>query len=186
MVKYKRRYYYGNRKKNYGGFLKAISRYHYTKLTCFSQILLDQTGIKFSLNNSQILLASVALNSCPDWAHYQTLFLSYKVRGIRVTLVPNKDQDVDYRGTAAFGYVSNTDDASVGDTLESNKSVILNPLQQVSAYWPLTGGITGWVNSNTSNMTNGKFQCTSTTNTTAGGMTWSYKIDFYVMFKNTV
>ena len=79
--------------------MKAISRYHYTKLTCFGQILLDNGGIKFAVNSSQILLASVALNSCADWPAYQTLFLSYKVRGIGVTLVPNKDQEIDYRGT---------------------------------------------------------------------------------------
>lgn len=186
MAKYYRRYYGTYRKKNYNTFLKSIARYHYTKLTCFGQILLDQTGIKFAVNNSQIFLASLALGSCADWPQYQTLFLSYKVRGIKVTLVPNIDQGVDFRGTASFGYVANSDETSVGATLESNKSLLLNPNQQTSAYWPLSGGITGWINSNTANMTVGKFQCAATTNTTAGGMTWSYKIDFYVMFKNTV
>ena len=180
MAKYYRKRYARN------GFLKAISRYHYTKLTCFGQILLDNGGIKFAINSSQILLANVALNSCPDWPVYQTLFLSYKVRGIRVTLVPNKDQEVDFRGTASFGLVANSDGAGVGDTLESNKSLILNPNEQVTAYWPLAGGLTGWINSNTSNTTVGKFQCAATTNAASGGIVWSYKIDFYIMFKNTV
>ena len=184
MVKYARRRYY--RKRNYGGFLKSISRYHYTKLTCFGQILLDNGGIKFAVNSSQILLANVALNSCADWPVYQTLFLSYKIRGIRVTLVPNKDQEIDFRGTASFGYVANSDGAGVADTLESNKSLILNPNEQVSVYWPLSGGLTGWTNSNTTNTTVGKFQCAATSNAAGGGIVWSYKIDFYIMFKNTV
>lgn len=186
MVKYYRRYYGTYRKKKYNTFLKSISRYHYTKLTCFGQILLDNGGIKFAVNSSQILLASVALNSCADWPTYQTLFLSFKVRGIKVTLVPNIDQALDFRGTASFGYVANTDGAGVGDTLESNKSLILNPNQQVSAYWPLTSGLTGWMNSNTANSTVGKFQCATSSNAASGGIVWSYKIDFYVMFKNTV
>ena len=184
MAKYYRRYY--ARRRDYRGFLKAVSRYHYTKLTCFGQVLLDNGGIKFGVNNSQILLASVALNSCADWPGYQGLFLSYKVRGIGVTLVPNKDQDIDYRGTAAFGYVANSDGATVGETVESNKSLLLNPNQQVTAYWPLTGGLTGWIPSHSTNSTVGKFQCTSTTNAAGGGIVWSYKIDFYIMFKNTV
>lgn len=186
MVKYRRRYYRRNYSNYYNTFLKSIARYHYTKLTCFGQILLDQTGIKFAVNSSQILLASTALNSCNDWEKYKNLFLSYKVRGIKVTLVPNIDQGIDFRGTASFGYVSNSDETSVGDTLESNKSLLLNPQQQTSAYWPLTNGLTGWINNNSTNQTNGKFQCAATSNATAGGLIWSYKIDFYVMYKNTV
>lgn len=184
MVQYARRRYY--RKRNYGGFLKAISRYHYTKLSCFGQIMLDNGGIKFGVNNSQVLLASVALNTCSDWEGYHGLFLSYKVRGIKVTLVPNIDQALDFRGTAAFGYVANSDGATVAETVESNKSLLLNPNQQTSAYWPLSGGLTGWIPSHSTNSTVGKFQCTSTSNAAAGGIVWSYKIDFYIMFKNTV
>lgn len=186
MVKYARRSYYANKKRNYGGFLKAISRYHYTKLSSFGQILLDNGGIKFGVNNSQILQANTVLGTCSDWEGYHSLFLTYKIRGIKVTLVPNKDQAVDFRGTAAFGYVANSDGATVAETVESNKSLLLNPNQQTSAYWPLSGGLTGWVPSNSANLTTGKFQCTSTANAAGGGIVWSYKIDFYIMFKNTV
>lgn len=184
MAKYYRKRYY--RKSNKAGFLKAISRYHYTKLSTFGQIMLDNTGIKFGFNSSQILLAGTALESCNDWKQYTGLFLSYKIRGVKVTLTPNYPQDIDYRGTAAFGYVSNADAASVGDTVESNKSVLLNPMQQSSVYWPLTGGLTEWIPTTYQNMTIGKFQCTTSTNAVSGGIVWSYKIDFYVIFKNTV
>lgn len=183
MVKYRRRYY---KRSNKAGFYKAVSRYHYTKLTTFGQIMLDNTGIKFAVNSSQILLAANALQACPDWPSYIALFLSYKVRSVRVTVTPNKDQDLDYRGTAAFGYVATSDGAGVADTLESNKSLVLNPLQQTSAYWTLTGGLTGWIPTTYQSMTTGKFQCSTTTNAVSGGIVWSYKIDFYVMFKNTV
>lgn len=183
MAKYRRRFYRRSRK---SGFYKAIAKYHYTKLSCFGQIMLDNTGIKFGVNNSQIYLAGSALESCNDWKPYVGLFLSYKIRGIKVTITPNKDQDLDFRGTAAFGYVSNNDSASVGDTVESNKSLLLNPLQQTTAYWSLTGGLTEWIPTTYQNMTVGKFQCSSSSNAVSGGIVWSYKIDFYVMFKNTV
>lgn len=184
MAKYYRKRYYRKGKK--AGFLKAISRYHYTKLSTFGQVMLDNTGIKFGVNNSQIYLAGNALQACSDWGQYAALFLSYKLRGIKVTLTPNYPQDLDFRGTAAFGYVSNSDATTVAETVESNKSLLLNPLQQTSVYWSLTGGLTEWIPTSYQNMTVGKFQCTTTTNAVSGGIVWSYKIDFYVMFKNTV
>ena len=121
-----------------------------------------------------------------DWLISGLCFCLYKVRGIGVTLFLIKIKRSTIEVTASFGYVANSDGAGVADTLESNKSLILNPNQQVTAYWPLTGGLTSWINSNTTNTTVGKFQCATTTNAVGGGIVWSYKLDFYIMFKNTV
>ena len=180
----KRRYWRRSRK---AMFYKAISNYHATKLTAFTQIALDSTGIKFTENNSQIWLLSNALAGCSDWKAYSTLFISFKLRGLRLTVVPNPSiNDFDYRGTAALGYVATADGAFVADTLESNKSLVLSPLQTVSCYWPLNGGTTGWTATNTTNQMTGKLQCASSSNASSGGVVFSMRVDFYIIYKNTI
>lgn len=185
MVKktYRRRY----PKKKGMSFLKAISNYTYTKLTIVDQIALDSSSIKLVISGDIRYRLYEYLSKCADWDTYKTLYLTFKVVAVKMTCVPNPPEgNFAWRGSGAIAIVSNTDDNGFKATVESNKSLMLSPTQVTRGFFRLNGGATGWENSGSPAQTGGAIQVGSSSGAQSGGLIWSLRLDFYVMFKNTL
>lgn len=179
----KRRFY----RKRRMSFLKAISNYSYVKFSTCDRIGYDGTGIKLIVANSPQYGLYQYLDKCVDWGTYKTLYASYKVVALKLTIVPLTPQEgFATVHSAAIAYAANTDQVDLPSTIESNKSIMLSPYTKVGAYWRLNGGLTGWENSNSPSQTPGRIQVAATGNPSSGGIVWSVRFDIYVMFKNTI
>ena len=151
----KRRFY----RKRRMSFLKAISNYSYTKFSTCDRIAYDGTGIKLAVANSPQYSLYQYLDKCNDWGTYKTLYASYKVVALKLTIVPLTPQEgFATVHSAAIAYAANTDQVDLPSTIESNKSVMLSPYTKVGAFWRLNGGLTGWENSNSPSQTPGRIR----------------------------
>lgn len=179
----KRKFY----RKRRMSFLKAISNYSYTKFSYCDQIAYDGNGIKLVTPNFHHYFLYQYLDKCTDWPTYKTLYASYKVVAIKIKVVPLTPQaGFSTIHSAAIAYAANSDQVDLNSTIESNKSIMLSPYTAVGAYWRLNGGLTSWENSGSPSQTPGRIQVAASGNPSAGGIVWSVRFDFYVMFKNPV
>lgn len=194
------------KKKRYSkrfNFYKAISNYHKTKLSCSYRIELNQVEIKWlGIGNNNIATVTDLLNSCADWNTYKTLFLSYKLTGIKVTCSPTPtiqkieavQTDTGYFPVAAFACPATpalallaVDDAvDYPAIVESNKHHLLSYQNKTSSYFSLTGGSVGWFETRNTTVQPGRFAVNIQQVATAGSCHWQVLFDFYIMFKVTV
>ena len=192
-----------NRNNRRAQFLKAISNYHKTKLSCSYRIELNQVEIKFlGIGNNNIVTVTDLLSSCADWNTYKTLFLSYKLTGVRVTCSPTPtiqkieavQTDTGYFPVAAFACPATpalallaVDDAvDYSSIIESNKHQLLSYQNKTSSYFSLTGGSVGWFETRNTTVQPGRFAVNIQQVATAGSCHWQVVFDFYIMFKVTV
>ena len=199
MVKAKKTFY---KKYKRWSFKKAISRYHYTKLTYNNRISMTGTAIKFLVGGNNTLSLATMLEACPDWAMYKKLFLSYKVCGMSVMVAPSKAIEevitsttqtgsfplgqVYFNAVPVVGLMAQGEGSDYKDICESNKHLMLNYTNTVRAYWKLDGGITGWDGTQAANQQKANLSVNVDSLPTYGAQFWSVLVNFYVMFKITV
>lgn len=165
-----------------------ISSYHATKLTYVDNIRLATNELKFVKLDADRSRIGDIVNLCPDFTTYKALFLSYKVTGIKITVTPQYPlANFDMRHAVMLGVTASSDDQTASAVAESNKSLILSPLQMVRKYFNLQGGIIGWqpTTPTGTNLGGGYITVASDGFANAGGIIFSVVFDFYVMFKNT-
>lgn len=184
MAKISKRYYRRNR---YRRFKSMISRYHATKLTYVDNIRLATNELKFVKQDAARARIGDIVALCPDFTAYKALFLSYKVTGIKITVTPQYPlANFDMRHGVVLGITAASDDETASNVAESNKSLILSPIQMVSKYFSLQGGIIGWQPTTPAGQTvaGGYITVASDGYANGGGIIFSVVFDFYVMFKN--
>lgn len=191
------------RRKGYGfSFKKAISRYHYTKLTYNNRISLTATAIKFVTGGNNTLAMYTMLEACPDWAMYKKLFLSYKVCGVAIVASPAPAIEevitsttqtgtfpvgqVFFNSVPVIGLMAQGEGSDYKDIAESNKHLLLNYVNTSRTFWRLDGGITGWDGTQAANDQKANLSVNVDSLPTYGAKFWSLLVDFYVMFKITV
>lgn len=194
------------KKKRYNkkfSFYKAISNYHKTKLSCSYRIELNQVEIKFlGIGNNNIATITDLLNSCADWNTYKTLFLSYKLTGMKITCSPTPaiqkieavQTDTGYFPVAAFAcpatpalaLLSVDDAVDYPSIVESNKHQLLSYNNKTSSYFSFTGGSVGWFETRNTTVQPGRIAVNIQQVATAGSCHWQVLFDFYIMFKVTV
>ena len=184
MVKYTRKYY---RKRRKFGFKKAISNYTYTKLSTLDEITMDTTAIKLVKPNDVKDNLYAYLDRCADWKTYTQLYTSFKVVGLAITVTPNTPIGTfKWAGTGAIAYTAFADQTDVSSCIESNKSILLSVVAPTRRYFPLNGGVTSWVSVSSPAQVPGNILVACNRYPSDGGLVWSVRFDFYVMFKNTV
>ena len=184
-------------------FYKAISNYHKTKLSCSYRIELNTVEIKWlGIGNNNIALVSDLLNSCADTNTYKTLFLSYKLTGIKVTASPTpgiqKIEAVQTQtgsfpvaafacpATPALALLAIDDAVDYPAIIESNKHMLLSYHNKTSSYFSLSGGAVNWFDTRNNNVQPGRIAVNIQQVATAGSWFWQVVFDFYIMFKVTV
>ena len=184
MVKYRRRYYPKKRKYS---FKKAISNYTYTKLSTLDEITMDTTVIKLVKPNDVKDNLYAYLDRCADWKTYTQLYTSFKVVGLAITVTPNTPIGTfKWAGTGAIAYTAFADQTDVSSCIESNKSILLSVVAPTRRYFPLNGGNTSWISTSSPAQVPGNILVACNRYPGDGGLVWSVRFDFYVMFKNTV
>ena len=179
----RRRYY---RRRGWS-FKRAISNYTYTKLSTIDEISMDNTGMKLIKANGVKQNLYGYLDACADWKTYTQLYTSYKLVGLAISVTPNTPIGTfKWGGTGAIAYTSFADQTDVSTCIESNKSVMLSVVAPVRRYFPLNNGATSWVSTSSPAMVPGSILVACNRYPTDGGLVWSVRFDFYVMFKNTV
>lgn len=179
----RRRYY---RRRGWS-FRKAISNYTYTKLSTLDEIGMDNTAIKLTKANDVKYNLYGYLSGCADWKTYTQLYASFKVVGLAITATPNTPIDTfKWAGTAAIAYTAFADQTDASTCIESNKSIMLSVVAPARRYFPLNNGVTSWVSTSSPALVPGSILVACNRYPSSGGIVWSVRYDFYVMFKNTV
>ena len=184
MVKYRRRFY--RRRRGYS-FKKAVSNYTYTKLSTLDEITMDGGSMKLTKPNDVKDNLYNYLSRCADWKTYTQLYTSFKLVGLAITVTPNTPVGTfKWAGTGAIAYTAFADQTDVSSCIESNKSLMLSVVAPTRRYFPLNGGVTSWVSVSSPAQVPGNILVACNRYPGDGGLVWSVRFDFYVMFKNTV
>ena len=179
-----RRRYYRRRR---WSFKRAISNYTYTKLSTLDEISMDNTAMKLIKPNDVKDNLYGYLIRCADWKTYTQLYTSFKLVGLAISVTPNTPIGTfKWGGTGAIAYTSFADQTDVSSCIESNKSVMLSVVAPTRRYFPLNNGVTSWVSTASPGQVPGSILTACNRYPTEGGIVWSVRFDFYVMFKNTV
>lgn len=179
----RRRYY---RRRGWS-FKRAISNYTYTKLSTLDEITMDTTAIKLVKPNDVKDNLYSYLSRCADWKTYTQLYASFKVVGLAISVTPNTPIGTfKWAGTGAIAYTSFADQTDVSTCIESNKSVMLSVVAPARRYFPLNNGVTSWESTTSPAQVPGVILVACNRYPSDGGLVWSVRFDFYVMFKNTV
>lgn len=178
MKRYRKRFY--RRKKN--NFWRNISNYHYTKVSCSSQLVYSGANITFSISTSPVIDLLQALIACPDWKKYCQIFNSVKIRGIRVIANPHGAVGGFVGGTPQIAFLTGSDDVNFGEIVESNRSLVLPFNQQKQLYVRFGTGNTGWQTTGNP-VFEGKLAAGVSGASSSGQMTWDITLDFYILFK---
>lgn len=174
---YKKNNYWQRRK---AMFYKAIRNYHYVKLSVTNLIEYTGNKINFLSNNDTSLKISTILESCPDYKEYRALYVSMQVRAIAIQAIPCCNIADFVGGTAMIALLSDNENVDMPSCEDSDHALVLNPMQFCSIYWK-----TGypWSASDDSSETYGKIGLAKNANTTQGGMRWTVRFIFYVLYK---
>ena len=130
----RKNYYISRRRNNRFKFYKAIYNYHATKISVSS--VLEYTGntIKFMISNQSYMNIPDSLAAAPDWKAYATIFNSFKLRGIKITVSPHQSVGGFLGGTVQIGVLTSDDTNTFADVVESNKSIIASQADTKTLY----------------------------------------------------
>ena len=161
-------------------FYKAIKNYHYVKLSISDLIEYSGSSIKFLSNNGDHAAIGDILNGCPDFKLYRDLYVSMQVRAIAVQVTPCCNMENFIGGAAYIALLANNETVNITACEDSDHSLVMNPMQFCSMYWK-----TGypWCSSDDISESFGKIGLAVNTQTTQGGMRWTVKFVFYVLYK---
>lgn len=185
MAKKYRRYYgrYGRASKKV--FNKIASNYTKVKLDVSRRILVTAQNIRWDVPNAAIVPISDLIDASPDYNMYRQLYLSMKITGVAVVVVPML-RSGDYTGAGSFvmGLLTDNDGENFGNIVESDKSIMLDFQHVARRYWTFNGGSTGWVDIEKGEDFPGKFGLATNDLPTAGEAYWTVKFTFYMLMKN--
>lgn len=199
MVK-KIRKFKSTRRRRYYQFLKAISNYAYTKMTLPFRIKLDYQGAKFLFENQNDVVLGMPnfLVNCSDWPSYRNLYLSFKIKAIRIRVCPLPSPDYtggqqiaqfnNFDSAVHIGLIANSDNTDVKSVAESEKNDILPWNEPRTIYWKFNESLTDWINTaSTSTITSRLCLATFTIpQDQAFYKWWECTMDIYCLFKNAV
>lgn len=180
MAKFKRRFY--RKKKN--SFFRNVARYHYTKVSVSTTLQYTGNTIKFKITSTSNFELHSALVAAPDWTKYANLFTTFKLRGVGITVNPHPTSTPFVGGTAQLAFLTDSDNATFGECVESNKSISLPYTGIRKLYMKYPGGATGFMAMKTPDLLPGKLAAGVSEGSTSGEMTWDITMDFYILFKN--
>lgn len=179
MPRGRRRYF---KKKFKDTFWKKVSNYHYTKISCSSQLTYSGGNITFSISTANHIDLLQALVSCPDWKKYAAIFNSCKIRAMKVIVNPHSAVGGFLGGTSQIAFITGADTIDFGEIVESNRSLVLPFNEQKSLYVSFGSGNTGWQTTGNP-VFEGKLAAGVSGASSSGAMNWDINIDFYILFK---
>ena len=174
--KYKKNYW---RRRKYA-FYKAIRNFHYAKLQVSNLVEYSGTKFNFLSNNDNNMKISDILASCPDYAQLRAFYVSMKVRAIAVQAIPCCNIQDFVGGTAIIALLADNENVDLPSCEDSDHSLILNPTQFTSMYWKTAYP---WSGSDDTSETYGKIGLAKNANAAQGGMRWTIRFIFYVLYK---
>ena len=180
----RKNYYISRRRNNRFKFYKAIYNYHATKISVSS--VLEYTGntIKFMISNQSYMNIPDSLAAAPDWKAYATIFNSFKLRGIKITVSPHQSVGGFLGGTVQIGVLTSDDTNTFADVVESNKSIIASQADTKTLYVNFGNGSTGWLGIQRYGDLPGKIVAGASEQSSSGAMRWDVNIDYYLIYKN--
>ena len=173
LTKYSKRNYW--RRKKYM-FYKAIKNYHYVKLQITDLVEYSGNKIIFISNNGNYANISDILASCPDFKQYRDLYVSMRIRGIAVQVIPCCNIADFVGGTAFIALLASNENVDVASCQDSDHSLVMNPTQFCSMYWKPSYP---WSDSNDSSESYGKIGLAIGNQTQQGGMRWTVRFVLY-------
>lgn len=178
-----RRYGYGWRK------WKSFAKYNY-----FNAKIEYNDTIAFPTNSNPIAMVDAnsstesigtLIENSADFQRFRPVFTFYRLRGMRVEITPTarnlNNSAINYARQCYFAFTLQGD---VTGTIAKNtdKGMILNPIQKTTKYWNVYGMQDDW--KTVSTVLAGNIGVFSDINSTsATGPTWSMHITFYLTFK---
>lgn len=180
----RKNYYISRRRNNRFKFYKAIYNYHATKISVSS--VLEYTGntIKFKISTQNYMNIPDSLAAAPDWKKYSTIFNSFKLRGIKITVSPHAPVGGFLGGTVQVGVLTNEDNHDFADVVESNKSIICSQTDTKTLYVNFGSGSTGWLGILRYTDLPGKIVAGASEQSSSGAMRWDVNVDYYIIYKN--
>ena len=118
----RRRRFFRRRKKF--NFYKAIYNYHATKISVSSILEYSGSTIKFKISDQSYMNIPDSLAAAPDWKQYATIFNSFKLRGLKISISPHNSVGGFIGGTVQIGVLTNDDTNNFADVVESNRSIL--------------------------------------------------------------
>lgn len=182
MVKrYNRRYTRATK----AAFNKIASNYTKVKLDVSRRILVTAQNIRWDVPNAAVVTLSELIDASPDYNMYRQLYLTMKITGVAVSVVP-MIRSGDYAGAGSYvmGLLTDNDGGNFGNVVESDKSIMLDFQHIMRRYWSFYGGSTGWVDIEKGEDFPGKFGLAVNDLPTAGEAYWTVKFTFYILMKN--
>lgn len=179
----KKSYYYKRASK--AAFNKIASNYTKCKLDVSRRILLSSQYIRWDDPNNSLVALSELIAASPDYNMYRQLYLSFKITGVAVQVVPMLHTN-NFVGTPSvvMGLLTDNDGNGFGNIVESDKSIILDFQNKFRRYWSFLGGSTGWLDIEKSELFPGKFGVAANDLPSAGEAYWTVKFTFYMLMKN--
>lgn len=189
MVKYSKRRYYRRRKSSLN---KVMRNYFKTKLTTTERILLGPGIWTFSEDQGKSLQARTVLRSCSEWTQFSAIFQSMKITGILLETFPNIVGTVDIQnsvvmqGTYVLAYRPALAPANFNALCDTGASIVLSTTTPQRKYVSFNGSVTGWMDTNNIDTDySGLFNIeNSGTTIQNANMVWTFRVTFYITFKN--
>lgn len=164
-------------------FFKAIKNYHSTKISFCTKIDYVGSSIKIAISGQSYVPIADGLAACPDWKSYSSIFNSFKLRGVKLTVSPHPQEPPFVGGSPVIGILTNYDQNTFGDVCESNKSMIMPFTEPRKLYVSFNGSSTGWLGVERYTDLPGKIVSAISELSTTGKITWDLVVDFYVIYK---
>jgi len=183
MVK-RKNYYISRRKNRKFQFYRAIYNFHATKISVST--ILEYTGnrIKFKISDQSYMNIPDSLAAAPDWKVYATIFNSFKLRALKITISPHAPTGGFIGGTVQIGVLTNDDQNTFADVVESNRSIIASQTDQRSLYVNFGNGSTGWIGIQRYGDLPGKIVAGASEQSESGVIRWDVNVDYYLIYKN--
>lgn len=164
-------------------FFKAVKNYHSTKISFCTKIDYVGNSIKIAISNQTYVPIADGLAACPDWKTYATIFNSFKLRGIKLTVSPHIQSQPFVGGSPVIGVLTNFDQNTFGDVCESNRSTIMPYTEPRKLYVSFNGSSTGWIGVERYSDLPGKIVTAISELSSSGQFTWDLVVDFYILYK---
>lgn len=180
-----KRRYYRNRRVSRRAFNKIASNYTKCKLDVSRRILLNSQAVRWDDPNNSVVAISELIDASPDYNMYRQLYLSFKITGCLVQVVPMLHTN-NFAGIPSIvvGLLTDNDGDGFGNVVESDKSIMLDFQNNFRRYWSFLGGSTGWLDIEKAEEFPGKFGLAVSELPTAGEAYWTVKFTFYMLLKN--
>ena len=176
--------YISRKRNNRFKFYKAIYNYHATKISVSSVLEYSGNTIKFSISTQSYMNIPDSLAAAPDWKQYATIFNSFKLRGIKITVSPHAPVGGFIGGTVQIGVLTSDDQNGFADVVESNRSMICSQTDTKYLYVNFGNGSTGWLGIQRYGDLPGKIVAGASEQSSSGAIRFDVNVDYYIIYKN--